>query len=161
MKLRYSYSKKPKGGEILTRLEKSIEIQSAPEKVWPFVLWEKCPDWYDVFKKVEWTSKDKYKVGATVHVISELAGVKAIWDAEVTEWKENEKGAWRSTAGNFTNFGYVALTPSELGTKVSFVMDYDLPYSILGKVLDKLRFHGALEKSFDVGLKKLKAMAEK
>jgi hypothetical protein len=33
--------------------------------------------------------------------------------------------------------------------------------TILGKLIDKLRFHKALEKSFDTGLKKLKDMLEK
>jgi len=31
-----------------------------------------------------------------------------------------------------------------------------MPYSILGKLIDKVRFHKALENSFEDGLKKLK-----
>jgi hypothetical protein len=40
-------------------------------------------------------------------------------------------------------------------------IEYELPYSIFGKLIDKLRVHKAMEKSFEAGLKKLKDMAEK
>ena len=144
----------------MTRVEKSIEIKAPPEKAWPMIDWDGWMQWYDPFKKVEWTSKDKRKVGATVHVTVELAGIKAVWDGETTEYTENEKVAWRSTGGNFTGFGFNALSPTKDGTKVTIMMDYDLPYSILGKLIDKLRFHKAAEKSFDVALKKMKDMLE-
>ena len=144
----------------MTRIEKSIEIKAPPEKALPMIDWDGWTQWYDPFKKVEWTSKDKRKVGATVHVTVELAGIKAVWDGETTEYTENEKVAWRSTGGNFTGFGFNALSPTKDGTKVTIMMDYDLPYSILGKLIDKLRFHKAAEKSFDVALKKMKNMLE-
>jgi len=38
---------------------------------------------------------------------------------------------------------------------------YELPYSLLGKLIDKLHTRKAMEKSFEVGLKKLKDMMEK
>jgi uncharacterized membrane protein len=118
-------------------------------------------EWYDPFKKVEWTSKDKHKVGSTVHITTELAGIKSAWDGETTEYTENEKVAWRSTGGSFTGIGFNALSTTKAGTKVTIMMDYELPYSILGKLIDKLRFHKALEKSYDIGLKKMKDILEK
>ena len=145
----------------MTIAEKSIEINASPEKIWPLIQWDRTPEWYPDWKKVQWTSEDKHKVGETVHIISEAAGVKAEWDAETTEVIENEKAAWRSTGGNFTGIGSTALSPTKAGTKVTMAMDYELPYSVLGKLIDKLRVHKALEKSFDIGLKKLKDVLEK
>ena len=145
----------------MARIEKSIEIKASPEKVWPMVRFDKLAEWYAPIKKVESTSKEKNKVGATYHVVGEAAGVKAEYDAEITESIENEKGVWRSTGGNFTGIGSVTLSPTKAGTKVTMAIDYELPYSILGKLIDKLRVHKELEKSFDVGLKKLKDTLEK
>ena len=90
-------------------------------------------------------------------------GVKVDWDAEITEWAENGEGvrAYRSTGGNITSFGSIALSPTKAGTKVTTAIDYQLPYSVLGKILDKLRFHRAFEKSFETSLKKLKDILEK
>ena len=40
-------------------------------------------------------------------------------------------------------------------------MDYDLPYSFLGKLVDKLRVSRDLEKGTEKALKKLKDISEK
>jgi uncharacterized membrane protein len=100
-------------------------------------------------------------VGTTVHVVSEVGGIKGEFDGENTEAIENEKVAWRTTGGNFTGFGFNALSPTKGGTKVTIMMDYELPYSFLGKIIDKLRFQKALEKGIETGLNKLKDMMEK
>ena len=53
------------------------------------------------------------------------------------------------------------LCPTKAGTKVTQTIDYELPYSVLGKLIDKLRVHKAMDKSYDVALKKLKDIMEK
>ena len=112
--------------------------------------------------KVEWTSKDKNKVGSTVHIkVKEALGMKPELDYETTEVIENEKVAFRSTGKNFKATGYHSLIPTKDGTKVTIFADYELPYSVFGKQFDKAAFHRTMEKSFDVGLKKLKDMMEK
>jgi len=149
-------------GVILTKVEKSIEINASPEKVWAMVQWEKLPKWHTEFTKVEYTSKDKAnKVGSTFHMTGEVAGMKSEADLEITEVIENEKESWRSTSGNMTGFGFISLSLTEAGTKVTQVIDYELPYSVLGKLIDKLRVHKAMDKSYEVALKKLKDIMEK
>ena len=145
----------------MTRIEKSIEIKASPEKLWPMIFAAGMMKWYAPLKKIDYTSKEKNKVGATVHVITELAGLKGEYDCETTEVIENEKVGWRTTGGNFTGFGFNAVSPTKSGTKVTMMFDYELPYSLLGKIIDKLRFHKALEKSYETGLNKLKDMMEK
>ena len=63
--------------------------------------------------------------------------------------------------GNFTAFGTTTLKPTEEGTEIRFVIDYELPYSILGKIIDKLMVSGEIENSFKKGLVKLKNIVEK
>ena len=145
----------------MTRIENSIEIDASPEKIWPMIQWDKMPEWLDSCKKAVWTSKDKYKVGSTLQVRSELGGMKGEMDVEMTEVIENEKLAWQSTSKNAPMSGIRTLSPTKAGTKVTTVEEYEMPYSILGKLIDKLQFHKAFEKSVDIGLKKLKDMLEK
>jgi len=151
---------KEKGGERLTKIEKTIEINAPPEKIFSFANWDNVPKLYDSIKSAEWTSKEKNKVGSTLHVFSELAGIKGEYDAEVTEVIENEKAAWRTTSGNVTVVYYMTLKPTKTGTLVTTSFDYELPYSILGKIIDKLRVHKALEKDTETGLKRLKEAME-
>ena len=145
----------------MAKIERSIDIEAPPEKVWPMVYWDKIPQWLDMIKKAEFTSKDKDKLGATAHVVGEAAGIKAEWDAETTEWTENKRFAWRTTAGTFTGFGSMTLSPVKAGTKATFLMDYDLPYSFLGKLVDKLRVSKQMDKEFRIGMEKLKEIGER
>ena len=145
----------------MARIEKSIEIGVPPEKVWPMLYWDRLPEWLDGIKEAEYTSEEKDAVGATAHVIGETAGIKAEFDVEITEYIENKKATWRSTAGNLTAIGLTTLKPTEAGTELTLVMDYDLPYSILGKIVDKLVVGREMENGFERGLKKLKNILEK
>ena len=53
------------------------------------------------------------------------------------------------------------LEPAKVGTKLTTSFDYELPYSILGKLIDKLRVHKSLEKKSEKALEKMKEIAEK
>jgi len=145
----------------LARIEKSIEINAPLEKVWSLITWDRVPEWYDSIRKVEWTSKGKMERGATVHVASDIAGVKGEWDAEITEYKENDNVSWRTTSGSVTIIYHATVTPTKTGTKATTTFDYELPYSVLGKIIDKLRVHKAMEKEAERALQKMKSVAEK
>jgi uncharacterized membrane protein len=144
----------------LARIEQSIEINASAEKIWPIIRWDRIPQWMDIIKKVEYTSKDKDAVGSTAHWIGEAGEVKSEWDTETTEWETCKRGAWRTTMGTFTGVGAMTLSPTKTGTKTTFMMDYDLPYSILGKIIDKLRVQRAIEKGTTRALEKLKKITE-
>jgi len=51
--------------------------------------------------------------------------------------------------------------PTEAGTKITFMMDYELPGSILGKIIDKLKVEKdlthSLEESLEAGKKILES----
>lgn len=145
----------------MTKIDRSVEILMPAEKIFPMLCWERCPEWYDVFKKVTRTSEIANGVGETVHIVSEVAGMKVEWDGETTESVINQRHSWRSIGGSFKGFGSFLLTPNAAGTDVSMTMDYELPYSILGKLMDKLRFQKAFEKTIDAALNKLKVILEK
>jgi uncharacterized protein YndB with AHSA1/START domain len=142
----------------LTKIERSIEINASPEKIWSMIQWDRTPEWYAPWTKVEWTSKEKDKVGSTVHITVEL-DVKTELDCETTEIVENEKVAFRSIGKNPTT-GFHSLTPTNGGTTVTLGATYELPYSVLGKLIDKVHTRKIMEKSFEVGLKKLKDIVE-
>jgi uncharacterized membrane protein len=145
----------------VARIEKSVDINAPAEKIWPMVYWDRVPEWMDQIKKAAYTSEYKDRLGATAHVIGDAGGIRAEWDAETTEWVENEKFGWRTFAGSFTGFGSMTLTPIRAGTKATFLMDYDLPYSFLGKLVDRLRVSRDLERGTEKALRKLKTLSEK
>ena len=114
----------------------------------------------DVIEKAECTSEKRAGVGATFRIIGAIEP-KAEFDVEITEYVENEKAIWRSTAGNFTAFGSTTLNPTEAGTEITFVIDYKLPYSILGKIVDKLMVSREIRKDIERAFENLKNILEK
>ena len=144
----------------MARIERSIVIKAPPEKVWQMLHWDRIPEWLEGIKWAEYTSEHREGAGATAHVKAEAGGVKVEFDVEITEYIEDEKASWRTTAGNFTAIGLTNLEPMREGTELTLMMDYELPYSILGKIVDKVLVGRETAAGFERGLKKLKNMIE-
>jgi uncharacterized membrane protein len=144
----------------MARIEKSLEINAPVEEVWKMLLPNRIQEWMKGIK-VEYTSDEKEVIGATAHVVGEAAGIKAEWDIEITEYKKNEEARWRSTGGDVTAIGLTTLQSTETGAIGAFVLDYELPYSILGKMVDKILVSRELDRGIENGLVKLKNMLEK
>jgi uncharacterized protein YndB with AHSA1/START domain len=152
-----------RGGDVLGRIEKSIEIKAPPEKVWEMLALDRLPEWNEEYGNVKYTSdvrnsEDKYRVGASSH--TNMKGAGAI-DFEITESLKNEKVTFRMIGkrANNTVVTYV-LESVDDGTNFVYVMTYELPWGILGKGLGRLA-KGSLEKEGEKSLEKLKTILEK
>jgi len=155
------------GGDILGRVEKAIEIKAPPEKVWEMLAWDRFPEWDEGTQKnaksVEYTSEvrtleDKYRVGATCRMTTKDGDL----DFEITESLKNEKITARVTGAPFGMQPFLTyiLEPVEEGTKLTYRMDYEMPWGIFGKFLDKLT-HRMSEKEIERSLEQLKSILEK
>lgn len=156
----------------MTRIEKSIEINAPPEKVWEMLALDRFQEWEEEMEKglksLEYTSevrtpKDKYKVGTSGHMNIKEMGMGE-FDFEVTESLENEKLTYhmrKSGTNQTTGIITLILEPVEERTKFTYVFDYEMPWGILGKFLDKLFARRMSEKECEKWLKKLKSILEK
>ena len=146
------------------RVEKSIEIRVPREKVWEMLALDRCPEWMHGPKSAEYTSevrtpKDKYRVEASAHVIKEK---QEELDFEITESLENEKLTVRiSSIHGATLTASFVLKPMEVWTEMTYAIDYEMPWGIFGKFLDKLFVRRALKKDISGEAEKLKSILEK
>jgi len=157
----------------MTRIEKSIEIKAPPEKVWEMLALDRLLEWnvgYNALRSIEYTSevhtpKDKYRVGASAHGIPKKQGESIKFNFEITESLENEKITHRFHEkifrGTLTALATYTLEPVEAETKFTYVADYEMPWGILGKFLDKLFIHRVIEKEVGTELENLKSILEK
>ena len=135
----------------MTKLTKSIETKASPEKVFAFVTdVEKLNEIAKgdvVFKQ---TSKGSWGVGTTLHSISKQGGSPMEADLEVTEFEKNKKTTMRTVkASKFKLQQTCIVEPTANGTKLTFIADYTLPYSVLGRIIDKLKVQKDIEKSIE------------
>jgi len=123
---------------------RSIEIEASPDEVFDFVNdTEKMNKAHEGLSKVEYTSKGPVGVGTIVH----FAWKGGEFDAEITEFIKNKKVTYRTIEGSkFKITGSFILEPTTKGTKLTNTYDYELPYSILGKLIGKFKVSKELDK---------------
>jgi carbon monoxide dehydrogenase subunit G len=128
----------------LVRIEKSVEIQASPEKVWEMLAFDRMLEWM-YWKNVAFisevrTPEDKYRVGVSARVTEKHAK----YDMEITESLENEKIMYSSKgiAGGKSHLTLTyTLKPVERGTKVTYACacwGWGLLCSICGLFGDKI-----------------------
>ena len=144
------------------KLTKSIEIGASPEKVFAFINDTKKMN--EINKgnlEMEPTSKGPIGVGSTSHWVATAGGNQQEWDMEVTEFVKNKKMVTKTIgASKFKTTLLVTLEPTAKGTKLTYSMDYELPYSVLGKLVDKLKVGKDMEKNMGAMLEKAKKALE-
>ncbi|MGD0071661.1 MAG: SRPBCC family protein [Candidatus Bathyarchaeia archaeon] len=145
----------------MAKLTKSVEIEASPEKVWAFVNDpKKMNDAMKGWAEGEHTSK-VVGVGATMHYVGVAGGSQAEWDMEVAEFVKDKKVAMRTIgASKFKMTNSWVLEPTTKGTKSTFSMEYEVPYSVLGKLVDKLKVSKDMEKSMSKMLENMKKALE-
>jgi len=110
-------------------LRETFEMQHSPETVFNLIdEVEKTSAFSEVVKGVQKIGPDVYRY--TINV----AGIPLIWDARVTERLRPERISWVSLRG-ISLAGTFTLSPTQAGTKVSFVMKYDIQNRLLALIL--------------------------
>lgn len=144
------------------KVTKSFEIEASPEKVFAFILDSKKLN--EIGKgnlEMEPTSKEPVGVGSTSHWVATAGGNQQEWDMEVTEFVKNKKAVARTIgASKFKSTISYAVEPTAKGTKLTYSMDYELPYSVLGKLVDKLKVGKDMEKNIGAMMENLKRALE-
>jgi carbon monoxide dehydrogenase subunit G len=146
----------------VTKLTKSIEIEASPEKVFAFIIdMEKMNEINKGFTEFEYTSKGPIGVGTTMHYVGKAGGQQAEYDMEITEFEKNKKVSMRTVGASKVKMQQsVTLEPTGKGTKATYIADYTMPYSILGKIVDKLRVQKDVEKSIENNQRNVKKALE-
>lgn len=144
------------------KLTKSIEIGASPEKVFAFFLdSEKINEINKGNLEMEPTSKGPVGVGSTSHWVATAGGNQQEFDMEINEFVKNKKMAMRTIgASKFKGTMSFALESTAKGTKFTYSTDYELPYSVLGKLVDKLKVGKDMEKNIGAMMEKAKKALE-
>lgn len=142
----------------------SIEIEASPEKVFDFVTSEKMNNLIREFVEGKWTSVGPVGVGSTAHYVGvNEHNIGEEWNAEVTEFAKNKKLIMHLTGTNkhsSDQTNYYVFEPTTKGTKLTISSEYEMPYSILGKLVDWLVVKRMVEKTGTKMLENFKAALE-
>jgi uncharacterized protein YndB with AHSA1/START domain len=144
------------------KLQRSIEIAAPPEKIWPFLVEsEKILKWFTILQKFEYTGEQKSGVGTPFYYEEKSAGRLMKLSYEVTEWVENERLAFRMVSGpakKDDQIWSIESTPS--GSRFILTEDFEMPWGVIGKIMDALFVGRAIGKRLEEMLANLKSLAE-
>jgi uncharacterized protein YndB with AHSA1/START domain len=149
------------------RVESSIEIEAPIEKVFVFLSNPKNQEkiFVDSDFKVEEVSKQPVGVGTRFRISAVIGGrkVKSHWH-EFVEFEENRRIVDREVKGGGGVLKREDLTfvfgTTDRGMKLTITEDYEFPYSVLGKIVDKLMARKGFERWIQSGAKKAKEVLE-
>ena len=115
--------------------------------------------------KIEDVSKQPIGVGTKYSPSCVIAGIQVKPHLhELVEFEENRRIVDREVKGGGGSLKKEELTyafgATDRGTKVTLTVDYKLPYSVIGEVLDKVRMRKAFENFSNDGVQKAKEILE-
>ena len=146
------------GGRI--KIQKSIEITTVAEKIWPLLVEpENIIKWCKPVKRILRTSEQRGGLGTTFYFEERAAGLLLKLNFVVTEWAENHRVAFKLTSGDLVR-AYeqkYALESTPTGIRITCFENVTLPCGILGKFAGLFRIPftgGHLERNL-AGLKSL------
>ncbi len=107
--------------------------------------------------------KEGFGVGTIFRVIGNFGGKVLEWDCETLEYIPERKIVARQVSdGPFKKWSItVEFEPlDESKTRTRMIVDYDLPLSFIGSIMDKIKIEKEAERGIENGLYKVKALLE-
>ena len=140
----------------MTRIVKEFSVGAPPERVYQVVSNpESWPTWAPFVKAA--TSD-----GPKTHWQYKMGKMKAESETEVTERQDNRIYGFHQTTGFLKSGGArFEIRPSNKGSLVTWTNQYELPYSYLGKLIDKLKARKQFEEGMDESIDGLVKLLER
>lgn len=137
-----------------------IQIEAPSEKVFAFAISEKMNDVWKEWTETKWISDGPVGVGSISHFVGQGSWSNmGEWDMEVTEFVKNKKMTMRTIGAAKVNAtDSMVLEPTTKGTKITYSENYKVSYSVLGKLIDKLKVSKEMEKNNRKMLENLKKL---
>ena len=140
----------------MTKIVKGLEVEAPPERV--FALVSVPEKWSKLHTNVKAASSN----GSKAHWVYGWGRMKVESNTEVTENEENRIYAFHQTDGFFKNAQTrLEIKPRKKGSAITWTVEYQLPYSFLGKLVDKLKASKELEAGMGRSFENLRQLAER
>jgi len=143
-------------------VEQSIEIQAPVEAVFGIVAHhpERQAEWWPPIELQERVSPPPTTVGSVSRYVYNMMGVKIKGEHEVLEMTDNQYLKVKTISGIDSTFEFL-FQPKGNATTLTIRVDYQLPGSVLGQLLNKLVIEQKNEADLRDGLANLKAIVER
>ncbi len=143
-------------------IQRSIEIKAPPEKIWPFLVEpEEIMRWFTSIQEFKYASRRRGGKGTTFYY-AEKSGPRVMrFTCKVTEWEKGKRFGFTMTSGPLKKndqIWYIKATPT--GCIFTAMLDMEMPWWIIGRLLELLFFERMIRKHVKELLINLRRLAE-
>ncbi|MEM4705702.1 MAG: SRPBCC family protein, partial [Candidatus Nitrosocaldus sp.] len=106
--------------------------------------------------------KEGFGVGTVFRITGNFGGKVLEWDCETLEYIPERKIVAKQIDGPFKKW-IITVEFEDLGedrTRTRMTVDYDLPLSFIGSIMDKMKIEKEAERGIENGLYRVKALLE-
>jgi uncharacterized membrane protein len=142
-------------------VEQSIEIHAPVAAVFDVIANqpERMAEWWPPIELQERVTPPPTDLGSVSRYVYNMMGVKIKGEHEVLEMTPNQHLKVKTTSGIDSQFDW-HFEPSPGGTNLTVRVDYTLPGSVLGQLLNRLAIEKKNEQDLEEGLRNLKQIVE-
>jgi uncharacterized membrane protein len=143
-------------------VEQSIDISAPVEVIFGLIAHEpeRMPEWWPPFELQERITAAPTGVGSVSRYVYNMMGVKIKGEHRVESMSENDHLTVKTTSGIDSKFDFT-FTPMKGYTRLTIRVDYTLPGSVLGQLLNRAAIEQKNERDLQEGLNHLKEIAER
>ncbi len=145
----------------MPQVERSISINAPVERVFSFIADEpeRMPDWWPPMELQERVTPPPTDVGSVSRYVYNMMGVKIKGEHRVEEMSRNRRLVVKTTSGIDSKFDF-SFEPEGDGTRLTIKVEYSLPGSVLGQLLNKALIEKQNIRDLEKGLENLKSILE-
>ena len=142
-------------------VEESIVIRAPAESVFRLIAHEpeRMAEWWPPIELQERVTPPPTKVGSIAHYVYNMMNVSIRGQHEVLEMAENQRLVVKTISGIDSRFEFDFL-PENDATKVTIRVDYSLPGSVIGQLMNRVIIEERNLKDLQEGLQNLKNIVE-
>jgi uncharacterized membrane protein len=143
-------------------VEKSITINVPIDTVFSMVADapERMAEWWPPIELQERVSPPPTNVGSVSRYVYNMLGVKIKGEHRVESIRRNDHLTVKTISGLDSSFHFQFEPAGASATRLTITVDYQLPGSIVGQLLNKAVIEGENAKNLEKGLENLKRIME-
>jgi uncharacterized membrane protein len=145
----------------MKRIEATVEIDAPIAEVFAFASdWRRWEDWWEGVSKFRPTTDTTRGNGTRYAYKAWIAGMSLNLETEIHEFAENVGWKGVATKGPPHRTQWV-FQPGGDKTRLTYILEYDLPWPLLGPILDTLLMRPGWQRMLEHSLQNLKVHFEK
>jgi uncharacterized membrane protein len=148
--------------DAMPRVEKSITINVPVNVVYSMIadMPERMAEWWPPIESQERVSPPPTQVGSVSRYVYNMLGVKIAGEHQVQQLQRDEHLLVKTISGLDSTFDFKFEPLGDDETKLTIRVDYQLPGSIIGQILNKALIEGENVRNLEKGLENLKGILE-